>query len=229
MTGRKQIAKHFRKHFSSAALALALAGSAAGGLGCGAAPRRGETLQESVRTYHEGIRWQRYTAAAGRLPPAERSAFLDEWDERSADLKVTDYEIVDMETRGDTARVQVKFSWYGEREGTLHDTHARQTWNRRGKVWILTDEVRTRGEPMPGLAEPAEGTEGSEGSDGEGGEAAEGRDRGAGEVGTAAAPTEPPADLPVVAPAASASREKNAEAPSAPRAAGPDPRLSAAQ
>ncbi len=199
---RKQIAKHF----TSVALTLALAGSAAGLLGCGAAPRRGETLQESVRTYHEGIRWQRYTAAAGRLPPAERSAFLDEWDERSTDLKITDYEIVDMEARGDTARVQVKFSWYGDREGTLHDTHARQTWNRRGKVWILTDEVRTRGEPMPGLAEPAEGAEGDDGEGGEGG----------GEGGTAASP-DAPTDLPVVAPAAGSPGEKNAEAPAAAR------------
>lgn len=183
--GRKPIAKYL----TGAALALTLAGTSAGLLGCGAAPRRGETLQESVRTYHEGIRWQRYAAAAGRLPPAERSAFLDEWDERSTDLKITDYEIVDMEARGDTARVQVKFSWYGDREGTLHDTHARQTWNRRGKVWILTDEVRTRGEPMPGLAEPAEG----EGEAGEEGEAGKG-EGGAGEGGTAASPD----DLPVV-------------------------------
>lgn len=140
---------------SFASAALATAALAASLLGCSAAPRRGETLMESVRTYHEGIRWQRYTAAAGRLPPAERSAFLDEWDERSTDLKITDYEIVDMAAQGSSARVQVKFSWYGDREGTLHDTHARQTWNRRGKVWLLTDEVRLRGAPMPGLAEPS--------------------------------------------------------------------------
>jgi hypothetical protein len=142
---------------SFASAAIATAALAASLLGCSAAPRRGETLMESVRTYHEGIRWQRYTAAAGRLPPAERSAFLDEWDERSVDLKITDYEIVDMAAQGSSARVQVKFSWYGDREGTLHDTHARQTWNRRGKVWLLTDEVRLRGEPMPGLAEPSPG------------------------------------------------------------------------
>jgi hypothetical protein len=133
------------------AAALALAASTA----CSAAPKSGETLIESIRTYNDGLRWQRFAAAAGRLPLAERSAFVDEWDERSNDLKITDYEIVDLVARGDTAQVQVKISWYGDREGTLHDTHARQTWQRRGKIWFLTDEVRMRGTEMPGLAEPA--------------------------------------------------------------------------
>jgi hypothetical protein len=135
-----------KRWLGGALLALAAA--------CAAAPKAGETLIESVRTYNDGLRWQRFAAAAARLPLAERSAFVDEWDERSSDLKITDYEIVDLAARGDTARVQVKISWYGDREGTLHDTHARQTWQRRGKIWFLTDEVRMRGPEMPGLAEP---------------------------------------------------------------------------
>jgi hypothetical protein len=124
-------------------------------MACATAPKSGETLMESLRTYHEGMRWQRFAAAAGRLPAAERSAFVDEWDERSADLKITDYEIVDVALRNHgTALVQVKVSWYGETEGTLRDTHVRQTWKQRGKMWLLTDEVRVRGTAMPGLVEP---------------------------------------------------------------------------
>ena len=126
---------------------------------CASAPKSGETLMESVWTYHEGLRWQRFAAAAGRLPPSERSAFIDEWDARASELKVTDYEIVDMAQRGDQATVQVKISWYGESEGTLHDTHARQSWRRQGRVWVLFDEVRVRGPAMPGLSEPAVGQE----------------------------------------------------------------------
>lgn len=143
------------QHLHRATRALAAVLLAATAAACSAAPKRGETLAESVRTYNDGIRWQRYAAAAGRLPPAERSAFVDEWDARSEDLKITDYEIVDVVARGDRALVQVKISWYADREGTLHDTHARQTWQRRGKIWLLTDEVRLRGHEMPGLAEPA--------------------------------------------------------------------------
>jgi hypothetical protein len=158
--------------------------------GCASAPRQGETLIESLRTYHEGIRWQRYTAAAGRIPPAERAAFLDEWDARSQDLKITDYEIVDLAKRGDTAKVQVKISWYGDREGVLHDTHTTQIWRRRGKVWLLTDEVRMRGPAMPGLAEPslAEPSRDGEGAaDLGGGDDLGDADRESSELGRAAA------------------------------------------
>lgn len=125
-------------------------------VGCGSAPRSGETLMESLLTYHEGLRWQRFAAAAGRLPPAERSAFIDEWDARSRELHITDYDILDVVPRGDSATVQVKMSWYGESEGTLRETYARQRWQRRGKIWMLLDEVRSRGAAMPGLSEPAE-------------------------------------------------------------------------
>lgn len=124
------------------------------GAGCASAPRNGETLMESLLTYHEGLRWQRFAAAAGRLPPAERSAFIDEWDARSRELHITDYDILDVVARGDAATVQVKMSWYGESEGTLRETYARQRWQRRGKVWMLLDEVRSRGPAMPGLPEP---------------------------------------------------------------------------
>jgi hypothetical protein len=132
------------------------------------------------------------------LPPAERSAFVDEWDARSSDLKIADYEIVDLVARGDLAQVQVKISWYGEREGTLHDTHARQIWRRAGKIWLLTDEVRMRGAAMPGLAEPppaaaadgagaADGDDASRAETGEGaageGSASAGRARGAAAAG----------------------------------------------
>jgi hypothetical protein len=123
---------------------------------CAGAPKSGETLMESLRTYHEGIRWQRFAAAAARLPAAERSAFVEEWDERSKDLKIADYEILDVVMRGvGRAVVHVKISWYGDSEGTLRDTQAEQTWEQRGTIWMLTDEVRARGPTMPGLAEPA--------------------------------------------------------------------------
>lgn len=138
---------HLRCASWSIATALALGA-------CASAPRSGETLLESLMTYHEGLRWQRFAAAAGRIPPAERGAFLEEWDARSRELKITDYEIVNVAQRGDTAAVQVRMSWYGESEGTLHETYARQSWRRVGKAWVLIDEVRTRGPAMPGLPDP---------------------------------------------------------------------------
>ena len=127
-----------------------------GVLGCGGlSPKEPETLGESVRSYNEGIRWGRYEVAAIHVPVKQRSQFVDEADLRAHDLKITEYDIVRVDQRGDReARVQIKMSWYRESEGTLHETSSMQTWERPGKDWLLVDEARLRGTEMPGLPEP---------------------------------------------------------------------------
>jgi hypothetical protein len=123
-------------------------------LGCGAALHDQPDLPESVRMFNEGVRWERFTAAAAALPPRERSQFVDDMDQRSGEVKITDYEVMRIDPRGEhEARVQVKLSWYKTSEGTIHETHAVQTWERHGKAWWMVDEARLRGAPMPGLAD----------------------------------------------------------------------------
>ena len=118
-------------------------------------PRSGDTLGDSVRTYNDGVRWGRYEVAAVHVPAAERSEFVDDADQRSKDLKITDYDIVKVEQKSDRiAEVQVKVSWYKDSEGTLRETQAMQTWERHGKTWLIVDETRLRGTEMPGLREP---------------------------------------------------------------------------
>ena len=126
-------------------------------LGCGASLHDQPDLSESVRMFNDGVRWERFTAAAGALPPRERSQFVDDMDQRSGDVKITDYEVMRIDPRGGhEARVQVKLSWYRTSEGTIHETHAVQTWERHGKIWWMVDEIRLRGAEMPGLAEAPE-------------------------------------------------------------------------
>ena len=127
------------------------------GLACGAPQVRSENdLSESIRQFNEGIRWERFSAAATSIPPPQRSQFVDEMDQRASDLKITDYEIVNVAPRGsDEARAQIKLSWYKASEGTVHETHAIQTWERHGKVWLMVDEARLRGAEMPGLSDPS--------------------------------------------------------------------------
>ena len=125
--------------------------------GCSAAQKDTETLTESIRVFNEGVRWQRYSVAATAIPPRDRAKFVDEMDERSNDLKITDYEIVKVDGAGaKAAKVQVKISWYTDREGTLHETHALQSWERHGKEWWMMDAVRVRGDEMPGLTDRVE-------------------------------------------------------------------------
>jgi hypothetical protein len=133
-----------------ALLALAAAAAAA----CGPRGSSTETLTDSIRSFNDGVRWERFAMAAVRIPPRERSQFVSEMDERAEDLKITDYEIVNVDARGPReARVRVKLSWYRTSEGTLRETHAEQTWERQGKVWLMVAEARVRGAEMPGLPE----------------------------------------------------------------------------
>lgn len=119
------------------------------------APKAGETLGESVRSYNDGVRWQRYDTAAVHVPVAERSQFIDDADERAKDIKITDYEIVKVDQKTDRiAQVQIKLSWYSDSEGKLRETQAMQTWERHGKTWLVIEETRLRGTEMPGLREP---------------------------------------------------------------------------
>jgi hypothetical protein len=124
-------------------------------VGCGAPQIHGQDdLSESIRSFNEGVRWERFAAAASSLPPPQRAQFVDEMDERATDLKITDYEVVKVDPRGDReARVQVKLSWYKSSDGAVHETHALQTWERHGKSWLMVDETRLRGAEMPGLPE----------------------------------------------------------------------------
>jgi hypothetical protein len=123
--------------------------------GCGAAQSHVDDLADSVRTYNDGVRWERFANAATSIPPPQRAKFVDEMDERAGDLKITDYEVVKVDPKGAReAHVQIKLSWYRESEGTLRETHAIQTWERHGKAWLMVDEARLRGAEMPGLPEP---------------------------------------------------------------------------
>lgn len=131
--------------------------------GCGGAQRSTETLTETIRSYNDGVRWERFAAAAVAVPPAERSEFVDEMDERAKDLRISDYEIVRVDPKGEKlAMVQVKVSWYLDSVGTLRETHAMQTWERKGKTWWIVKEERYRGDEMPGLPEPVKPDDGDE-------------------------------------------------------------------
>jgi hypothetical protein len=122
---------------------------------CGGLGKQEDTLAESVRDFNEGVRWSRFSNAAIHVPATQRAQFVDEWDERVKDLKITDYDIIKVDQKGSrTASVQVKMEWYKDSEGKVHETHAVQTWEKHGKVWFLVDESRLRGEEMPGLPEP---------------------------------------------------------------------------
>ena len=127
--------------------------------GCGGPQSRSGELLTDVRGYAGGIRWQKYPQAAVRVPPPERSAFLSERAELEDDLRIADFEIAEVGYLGrgqDRARVVVKWTWHLDSRGIVNKTTTEQAWRRHGKRWLLVEERHLRGEPMPGVAEPAD-------------------------------------------------------------------------
>ncbi|WP_428266914.1 hypothetical protein [Haliangium sp.] len=136
---------------------------------CGAAHKDTEPLELSVRVYNDGIRWERFDDAALRLPPADRDDFLDQRDRLSDDLRVHHYEVVRVRhgPDGKRARVHVKYRWYLESNGILHETHTVQRWQRQQELWMMVGEDFLRGDPMPGVADPDAEPDRGDGEDAE--------------------------------------------------------------
>ena len=121
---------------------------------CAALPRNNELLGDQIREYNEHLRWERFDRASQFIPAKDRASRVDEWDERAHEVKITGFDVVKVDRHGDEARVQVKVEWYKTSDNTVHETQAVQTWERRGKDWLVVDETRLRGKEMPGLPEP---------------------------------------------------------------------------
>ena len=126
--------------------------------GCGAMPKPSETLISELRGYNEGLRWQQHVKAAVRIPPDERDDFIDERALLEEELRISDYEVTRLSYTDEErtrAHVRVRWSWHLDRKGIVYTTTTGQEWRRYGKHWLMVEERRVSGEPMPGMAEPA--------------------------------------------------------------------------
>lgn len=141
---------------------LALVVIVSAGCGSGLGGSAMENLTDSVRVYNDGVRWGRFETAANFLPPKQRTKWVDDEDARSKDLRITEYDVVSVEPKGELeAKVHIKVGWYKLDSATVHETHEMQTWERHGKNWLIVDDTRSRGDEMPGLAEPLMTDDGS--------------------------------------------------------------------
>jgi hypothetical protein len=124
--------------------------------GCAASDSKRADLVADIRGYGDGLRWRDFNAAALRIVPDHRPAFMDHCEQLAEDLRIADWEMRRMTYSDDRnrAEVHVEWTWLLDSRGIVHTTVTRQEWARHGKQWILHREERLRGEPMPGVAEP---------------------------------------------------------------------------
>lgn len=124
--------------------------------GCAASDAKRADLVADIRGYGDGMRWRDFNAAALRIVPDHRPAFMDHCEQLADDLKIADWEMRRLTYSEDRnrAEVHIEWTWLLDSRGIVHTTVSRQNWSRHGKQWILHREERLRGEPMPGVAEP---------------------------------------------------------------------------
>jgi len=118
---------------------------------------RAENFMVSMRGYNDGVRWQRFANAASAVPAAERDDFLDERADLEKELRIDDWELLRVHYEGaqlQRAEVRVRYTWHLDRVGTVNETTTVQSWERRGKHWVIAEEVRATGPEMPGVSEP---------------------------------------------------------------------------
>ena len=115
-------ATHARPQAWIPVLATAIAAALAGAC---MTPQRTQPLRDVVRSYNDGIRWQRFNLAAAHVPAAGRDDFLDRHDQLSDDLRISDYEVIRVryDDARHQARVHIKFTWHLDSRGVVHTTH----------------------------------------------------------------------------------------------------------
>ncbi len=135
--------------------ALMVTGLCAGCLGGG---MKVVPLSDSVRGFHEGLRWQRFKVAASFIAPgALKDSFLETREEVAEDVKVTDTVVMSLQIgpKGQRAFVKVRYTWHFDRIGVVEKTVVLQRWVKPKKLWLLKDEEIVSGEKLWPVLKPA--------------------------------------------------------------------------
>lgn len=129
---------------SLAAVALALA---LGSSSCGKHAHGMKELEETTHHYYNDLRWSRLQAAAARMHPDIRTAFLEDWARRGQELQLQDLEIVAMQDdlEHDKAAVTLVVSWVERSSMRLRTATITQTWLRTDDGWLAADTLELPG------------------------------------------------------------------------------------
>ena len=115
-------------------------------VGCPHVRSRKDQLRFAVMEYNDGIRWQRWKAAAAYLPADKREDFLSRKEAEAESLRVTEFEIrdVDRDDAEQTADVLIVFTWHRYPSLTMHSTRVHQQWAYLGGRWVLLSQEEAK-------------------------------------------------------------------------------------
>jgi hypothetical protein len=108
-------------------------------LAIAACPPKHERLMQSVSDFNNNIRWKRFEAAGGYMPPALRAAFVEHLEKDEEKINFTDYEVkeVVMDDEEQHAVVRVSLKWFIINEGVEKKAQVIQKWDLVESNWVM--------------------------------------------------------------------------------------------
>jgi hypothetical protein len=115
-------------------------------LGCAEGQRSRTELEEANEAFAKSIRWSDLRGVGQRVAPERRAEFLALAAKDETSLKVTDYELEDVQLSSDKAIVHSRVSWYFEPSVVTKTEIMTVLWEQKGGTWVIAAIV---GGPLP--------------------------------------------------------------------------------
>ncbi|HEY2029430.1 MAG TPA: hypothetical protein VGH20_09490 [Myxococcales bacterium] len=114
--------------------------------GCAGAQNARNDLEEGNEAFSKSIRWSDLRGIVQRVVPERQKDFLRVANGAEENLKVTDYELEDVQVGGDKAVVHSRVSWYREPSIVAKTEWMTILWVRKGTTWLIASIA---GGPLP--------------------------------------------------------------------------------
>jgi hypothetical protein len=131
-------------HGAAVILVLALCG-------CAGAQNARNDLEEANDAFAKAIRWSDLRGLAQRIVLDRQPEFLKLAARGEDNLKVTDYELQDVQAGSDKAVVRSRVSWYREPSIVAKTEWMTILWERKGGTWLI-ESILGGPLPLPPLA-----------------------------------------------------------------------------
>jgi hypothetical protein len=114
--------------------------------GCAGAQNARNDLEEANDAFARALRWSDLRNLSQRVAPDRQAEFLKLAAGGEDNLKVTDYELQDVQAGTDKAIVHSRVSWYREPSIVAKTESMTILWERKGGTWLIASIL---GGPLP--------------------------------------------------------------------------------
>jgi hypothetical protein len=114
--------------------------------GCAEGQHSRSQLEEANEGFSKTFRWSDLRGLAQRVIPERRAEFLQLAVKDEDNLKVTDYEMEDVQVTADQAIVHSRVTWYRQSSMVAKTESMSVLWVQKGGTWLIASIL---GGPLP--------------------------------------------------------------------------------